>query len=166
LKNNKAAIVETDTVMGIISKNPTLIYKIKKRARTKKLVRFVSSIKEVPGLTMAEKQALNKYWPGGLTIIKNGIGYRIPNHAKLLELINKVNGVYSSSANISGKAPIYDDQEALNTFKHYPFDVVIVKGHQQDDTSSTIVDLDKLKILRVGNVDGSAIISALMKENK
>jgi L-threonylcarbamoyladenylate synthase len=94
------------------------------------------------------------------------VGYRIPDHAKLLELINKVNGVYSSSANLSGKDPVYDDKEATNVFRHYPFELVIVKGHQQDDAPSTIVDLDKLKILRVGNIDGSAIINALNKESQ
>jgi tRNA A37 threonylcarbamoyladenosine synthetase subunit TsaC/SUA5/YrdC len=47
--------------MGIISKNPTLIYKIKKRSKNKKLVRLIGSIDEVIGLTPNEKKIISKY---------------------------------------------------------------------------------------------------------
>ncbi|MDR0740014.1 MAG: Sua5/YciO/YrdC/YwlC family protein [Mycoplasmataceae bacterium] len=164
LKNNKAAIVETDTVMGIISLNDSLIYNIKKRSKNKKLIRLVVSTNDVPKLNETEKKVVNKYWPGELTIIKHQIGYRIPNHAKLLKLLKKVNGVFSSSANLSGEAPIYNSEEALSVFKKHPFDLIIVKGKQQNDHPSTIVDFDKIKIIRVGVIDPEPIINELKKE--
>ncbi|MDR0675158.1 MAG: L-threonylcarbamoyladenylate synthase [Mycoplasmataceae bacterium] len=161
LKNNKAAIVETDTVLGIVSLNPNLIYTIKKRNRNKKLIYFIDSISEIKNLTKIEKYILKKYWPGGLTIIKNGIGYRMPNHPKLLKLINLTNGMYSSSANLSKHQPIYDAQEAITVFKKQNFNLVIVKGQQQSEAPSTIIDFDKIKVLRIGVIDPNPIINIL-----
>jgi tRNA A37 threonylcarbamoyladenosine synthetase subunit TsaC/SUA5/YrdC len=61
LRNDKAAIIPTDTVMGIVSKSSDLIYKIKHRNRSKKLVTFVSNIDDVPNLKSIEKTILKKY---------------------------------------------------------------------------------------------------------
>jgi L-threonylcarbamoyladenylate synthase len=161
LKNGKAAIVETDTVMGIICLERNLIYNIKKRSKNKKLVKLISSTDDVPNLSENEIKIIKKYWPGELTIIKHGVGYRMPNHPKLLELITKVDFVYSSSANLSGRMPIYDYLEAISIFKKYTFDLIVVKGKQQNDHPSTIVDFDKLKVLRVGVIDPQPIINKL-----
>jgi tRNA A37 threonylcarbamoyladenosine synthetase subunit TsaC/SUA5/YrdC len=61
LNNAKAIIVPTDTVMGIISKVPSLIYEIKNRPHYKKLILFVGNIDSVKGLTKLEKNILKKY---------------------------------------------------------------------------------------------------------
>ena len=47
LKNNKAAIIPTDTLAGIISYDKKLIYKIKKRPSHKKLILFVPSFESI-----------------------------------------------------------------------------------------------------------------------
>jgi L-threonylcarbamoyladenylate synthase len=156
--------VETDTVLGIIGLNSNLIYTIKKRSRVKKLVHFVSSINEIVGLTPHEAKIISPYLPGGLTVIKHGIGYRVPNHPKLLELIKKVGWVYSSSANISGHTPIYDTREAIQIFKKHNFNLIIVQGTQQSEAPSTIINLDRKKVLRVGVIDPSPIIEALKQK--
>jgi L-threonylcarbamoyladenylate synthase len=158
--------VETDTVLGIISLSSNLIYTIKKRSRNKKLIRFISSIDEIEHLSELEKQILKKYWPGGLTIIKNGIGYRMPNHPKLLQLINMTNKVFSSSANLSRHHPIYDAHEAANIFKKHAFNLIIVKGQQQSEMPSTIIDFDRIKVLRIGIIDPNPIIDTLTANKK
>jgi L-threonylcarbamoyladenylate synthase len=61
LRNDKAVIIPTDTVMGIVSKNADLIYKIKHRSRSKKLITFVASIDDVPRLKPIEKTILKQY---------------------------------------------------------------------------------------------------------
>jgi tRNA A37 threonylcarbamoyladenosine synthetase subunit TsaC/SUA5/YrdC len=61
LLNNKAAIIETDTVMGVISKNADLIYKIKKRSLNKRVILFVSNFSSIKNLTKKEKIVLKKY---------------------------------------------------------------------------------------------------------
>jgi L-threonylcarbamoyladenylate synthase len=96
-----------------------------------------------------------------LTIIKHNISYRIPNHQKLLELISKVDFVYSSSANISGNNPILHTQDAINIFKKHNFDIVIVDGHQLGERPSTIIDLDRIKVLRIGTINPEPIIKQL-----
>jgi L-threonylcarbamoyladenylate synthase len=61
LRNGKAAIVETDTVMGIICKEAELIYKIKHRPHSKKLITFVADINDVPKLSPVEHKILEQY---------------------------------------------------------------------------------------------------------
>ena len=62
LKTKKfAAIVETDTVMGLISLNPKLIYQIKQRPSNKKLILFIDSINQAKGLNEYEKKIISKY---------------------------------------------------------------------------------------------------------
>jgi tRNA A37 threonylcarbamoyladenosine synthetase subunit TsaC/SUA5/YrdC len=85
----------------------------------------------------------------------------MPNHPKLLKLINLTNGMYSSSANLSKHQPIYDAQEAITVFKKQNFNLVIVKGQQQSEAPSTIIDFDKIKVLRIGVIDPNPIINIL-----
>jgi L-threonylcarbamoyladenylate synthase len=61
INNGKVAVVETDTVMGIISKDSQLIYNIKKRSSRKKLIILVASIRDVPNLTDKQTQVIEKY---------------------------------------------------------------------------------------------------------
>jgi tRNA A37 threonylcarbamoyladenosine synthetase subunit TsaC/SUA5/YrdC len=61
INNGKAAIIETDTVMGIVSKNSQLIYSVKKRSTKKKLVIFVPSIRDVPNLTPNQVSVLKEF---------------------------------------------------------------------------------------------------------
>ena len=162
LKTKKfAAIVETDTVMGLISLNPKLIYQIKQRPSNKKLIFFINSINQVKGLNKWEKKIISKYWPGGLTIIKNKISYRIPNNSKLLSLIKLTGPIYSSSANISGNNPIKDANDAYKIFKNHLSELIIIKGKTKSNIPSTIIDLDNFKIIREGKYNGNEIMKQL-----
>ena len=155
------AVVETDTVMGLISLNPKLIYQIKERPTDKKLIFFINNINQVKDLSEQEKKVVSKYWPGGLTIIKNKISYRIPNNQKLLSLIKLTGPIYSSSANISGEAPIKNAIDACNVFKKHLSKLIIIKGSTKKNIPSTIIDLDNLKIIREGKYKGSEIVKQL-----
>ena len=162
LRNNKAAIVETDTVMGIISLSTKKIYEIKRRLHSKKIVLFINKIEYIKDLTEIEKIILEKYWPGALTVIKNGISYRIPNHEGLLKLLSNTGPLFCSSANISGKNPIKNYLEAKEHFKNHFYDLILIEGQQQNDLPSTIVDFDNKKVLRQGLIDGNKIVSELL----
>ncbi|MDR2822989.1 MAG: L-threonylcarbamoyladenylate synthase [Mycoplasmataceae bacterium] len=163
INNGKVAVVETDTVMGIISKDSQLIYNIKKRSSRKKLIILVASIRDVPNLTDKQTQVIEKYWPGPLTVIKNNVGYRMPNHEELLELIGKTGPVFSSSANISGKTPIYNHREAEVIFNKWSNKMVLVEGKQLGGTASTVINIDRKKILREGPLNAKAILEQLGK---
>ncbi len=111
LKNNKIAILPTDTVYGIASlasskTGVSKIYEVKKRSLKKPvniLVSNIGMIKEVTKkVTKEEEKIINKFYPGALTIIfeKNDkipdiitkdletVGIRIPKSKMLLDLIN------------------------------------------------------------------------------
>lgn len=62
LKTKKfAVVVQTDTVMGLVSLNPKLIYEIKHRPNNKKLIFFVNNINQVKQLNQHEKNVISQY---------------------------------------------------------------------------------------------------------
>ncbi len=155
------AVVETDTVMGVISLNSDLIYQVKLRPSEKKLVLFINDLNQIPGLSTKEINVLKHYVPGALTIIKNKVGYRIPNHENLLKLIALTGPIYSSSANISGQNPCVDINDATKIFKNQVDKIIFVEGKNLTNTPSTIIDLDQYKVLRNGVIDGLKILKEL-----
>jgi L-threonylcarbamoyladenylate synthase len=105
------AVIPTDTVYGIIADATNeeaikKIYKIKRRDYSKPLIIMVSSIemllRYVDNVSLMEKEIINKYWPGKLTIlfkknnklssfINNGgeyVGIRLPDNEDIIKLIN------------------------------------------------------------------------------
>ena len=167
LRNNKAAIVPTDTVMGIISLDKKSIYKIKKRPLHKKLVHFINNYLEINVFTDKEIQILKKYWPGKLTVIKNKIAYRVPNDKFLLNLLKHFSFLYSSSANISGKQPITTLDEAEKNFKKSRGKIILINTKRKIDNftkPSTIINLDTQKVIRNGFLDGQKILKEIYNE--
>ncbi len=154
LKNNKCAIVPTDTVMGIVGMDEKLIYHIKKRVRSKKLILFVCNHDLLNNLSPLQEKFLYKFWPGATTIVMHGKSFRMPDSIPLLKIISRTGPLFSSSANISGEPPILSDEDAVTKFSEYIWDLIIVKGKQKTEKASTIIDIDNWKILRKGdNID-------------
>ncbi len=169
LKNNKCAIIPTDTVMGIIGIDEKLIYHIKKRARNKKLITFVCNHQTLPNLNPIQEKFLYKFWPGTTTIIINGKSFRMPDSIPLLEIISRTGPLYSSSANISGEQPILDTNDAEKIFLEHIWDLIFIKGKQKTKNASTIIDIDNWNILRKGdnidNINEFLILNRLGKKN-
>ncbi len=166
LRNNKSAIVDTDTVYGIVSLSSNLIYDAKNRPHSKKLVVFIKNFTSAGIFTLNEIKVLKKYWPGELTVIKNKVGYRVPNSKFLLDLLDRVVFLYSSSANMSGKTPIKSFEEAKVEFKKSKDKVIFVESrsrHTDEDQPSTIIDLDKNKVLRKGKIDGQQVLIEMLQ---
>lgn len=162
LKSNKAVILPTDTVWGIISLDEKNIYRIKQRSLSKKIITFVHDIKLL-NLPSNIENVISKYWPGGLTIIFKQQGYRMPKNRFLLDLMAKVGPLASSSANISGQEPIKDIKQAKEVFKDREYELVLVNPEKFKLSSipSTIVDLDKMTVLRQGAVNGQKVIDSI-----
>lgn len=165
LKNNKCIVLPTDTVWGVVSLDDSLIYKIKKRKKSKKLVKFVNNLFQINNLDKNYIKILDKYLPGALTFVFKKQAYRIPNNDLILDLINQVGPLFSSSANISGKTPINNLQEAIDVFGKYSNVVCFVDDNEQQAgfsaLPSTIVDLDRMIILRQGVIDGNKILQEI-----
>lgn len=162
LKNDKAAIVLTDTIFGIICKKQELIYQIKHRNYEKKIVKFIN---DIDALNMPKKynDEMKKYLPGKLTFIYQGNGYRIPNDKLLLQLIKIVGPLYCSSANITNQPPITHINQSQAIFKEYEDEIFLIdKGTStKNSCPSTIIDLDRKIILRHGEIDGEKILKNL-----
>lgn len=166
LRNNKSVIVDTDTVYGIVSLSSNLIYSTKNRPHSKKLIVFIKDFINAGIFEPNEIKVLKKYWPGKLTVIKNKVGYRVPNTKFLLDLLDRVIFLYSSSANLSGRKPIKSFEEAQTEFKKAQDKVIFVKSntrHIDTDIPSTIINLDKNKVVRKGQIDGEQILIEISK---
>ncbi|MDE6473278.1 MAG: Sua5/YciO/YrdC/YwlC family protein [Ureaplasma sp.] len=154
LKNLKAAIVDTDTIYGIISVDTSLIYKIKQRTFNKKIITFINDINLIPNLNETQINFLKTFWPGGITVIKDSISYRMPNDKFLLKLLDEFNILYCSSANISNYNVIQHLDEANLMFdvSKYYYDLFLIDNYidNKANIASTIVDIDKWKIIRHG----------------
>lgn len=61
LMNQKAVIIPTDTVIGIISKDVDLIYEIKNRSRNKKIIVFLPDANALTNLTSYQKKFINEF---------------------------------------------------------------------------------------------------------
>ena len=181
LKNGGVVIFPTDTVYGIgcrfdDKKTINRIYQIKGSPKNQSFPILVSSIKQIEEratINFQAKELMQKYWPGGLTIILPGlstysnpgleqlykpglgglkIGFRMPDSDLVRSLIKKVGPLIGTSANFHGdKTP--------TSYKKLNPDIIkladyTIKGECQLGVESTVVDVtsDQSKITRQGAV--------------
>ena len=116
------------------------------------------------------QDVIKKYWPGQLTIIYQQISYRIPKNPFILALLKILSVVYCSSANITNQKPLSSIAEIKQIFKPN-LDNIIAIEHSQNwpysSIPSTIINLDRMIVIRQGQIDGQKIISEIkMKGTK
>lgn len=185
LKEGKLIIYPTDTVYGVggvITNEDTIknIYKAKDRSFSSPLIALVSDAKKIEDIAFINEKnrgkiesLINKFWPGGLTIIleskkivppimiSNGktIGVRMPDHEVALKIIESAGGILpTTSANISGEATPCSYEELDEEFKSR-VDIIVDGGKCPIGTSSTIIDMsnENIKILREGAISRETI---------
>ena len=177
LQNKGIIIFPTDTVYGIgcdcfqeeaIQK----IFNIKKRNNNNPLCVLTDSVEKINKVTKSikpkEKDLMEKYFPGDLTIImdKNEtvpailtanldtIGVRIPNHKIALEILKHYpNPIATTSVNIAGNSPGIEVADFLEEFGE-KVDLIIDGGKTPIGLPSTIVKVEdnSLKIIREGHL--------------
>lgn len=167
LKNGNIVITPTDTVYGILAdalneEAVKKVYDAKKREYGKPFILYVSDkemlYKYTKNLNALEKELIDKYIPGKLTIIlnkndnvsnlvtKDTVGIRIPNNKDLIEIINRVgNPLITTSANISSKETITSidkiEREMLDKISY------IEDGGEIKALPSTIIKVENNKII-------------------
>lgn len=166
LKNGGVVIFPTDTVYGIgcrldDQKAIGRIYQIKGTPQNQPFPILVSDIKQVARLAKISKVAkklINKFWPGGLTIIlqaKSGqkIGFRQPKSGFVESLIDKVGvPIIGTSANLHGKDAVESSRDLdPELIKQVDY---VLKGECEKGIESTVVDVTTTppKILRQGAI--------------
>lgn len=174
LKKGNIVITPTDTVYGILAdaSNENAVKKVydaKKREYSKPFILYVSDkemlYKYTKDLNNLEKELIDKYTPGKLTIIlnknenisdivtKDTVGIRIPDNKDLIEIIKRVgNPLITTSANISSKETITSidkiESEMLDKISY------IEDGGEITALPSTIIKVtdNKIEFLRDGDL--------------
>ena len=164
-------ILPTDTVYGLGAslRFPVAIeriYKLKKRSRGKPLVRLIASYKDMEGVLFPSpvvRGLIKNYWPGPLTLIfrtKTGekVGYRIPRHRVILEILRKTGPLAVTSANLSGKKSALSVHEIDRRIRD-KVDTIVDSGPCPLGQESMILDVSSLpfRIVRKGTIKDISI---------
>lgn len=175
LDSSQVIAFPTETVMGLgivfDDKDAyNLLNQIKRRPEDKPYTLMVSSIADIDRyayLTFRDRQIINKFMPGPLTVLLNSkktvpshvthgtgvIGIRVPNMKVIRDMISYVGKpLLVPSANRSGEKPCLTYKEVENEFgNELGF---IYKENSLMNAPSTILDLTKsgVKIIREGPI--------------
>jgi len=176
LRSGGVVLAGGDTVLGLLAelsdKGYAQLDSIKKREKKPYLL-LVSSQKKA--LDLIEKDSvkicqieklMDVCWPGPVTLIlkakatvpagvksaEGNVAVRVPDHAGLLELLERFDGLFSTSANSSGKpvpARLQDVEESIIGAVSC---VVLNENQAESVLASTIIDCtgEKIKIVREG----------------
>lgn len=173
IKKGNLVIIPTDTVYGISADmtNENAINKVyicKQREKNKPLILLVSNKemlkKYTKNLTPLEKEIIQKYLPGKLTILlpkndnvsakitagSNLVAVRMPNNNELIQIIEKVGSpIISTSANISGEKTITNPKEIDKELLKY---ISYVEGAGTiNNEPSSIIKIENEKIIIIRN---------------
>jgi len=158
------AVIPTDTVYGLAAhpKFPEAVarlYTIKGRAAGKPIAMLAADAAST-GITTLNPQpstlnSLFSHWPGGLTIVCGGEGYRVPDHDWTRRLLAKCGGLLRvTSANMSGQRAATDAEHALADVG-LSADLVVDDGVSRGGVASTVVKIENdgsVTVLREGPV--------------
>lgn len=159
-------IFPTDTVWGIgcrfdNQEAVSRIYKIKGTPAAQPFPILASNVSQaaaIAEINEAARKLMEKYWPGGLTIImetkdgKRKIGFRMPDLQSLRFIIDKAGPIIGTSANFHGQ-PAPTRFEDLDPQFVKLADLVLA-GETKSGVESTVIDatVDPPKIIRYGAV--------------
>ncbi len=154
-------VIPTDTVYGLAARPDCAeavrrLYTIKGRAKQKPIAilaadadaaaRFIGNVAADVG---------RRHWPGALTVVAQGEGVRVPDHAWTRRLIAACGGTLRvTSANLSGQRAATDAPQALADVG-LSADLVVDDGISPGGVPSTVVRIEPdgtLKVLRPGPV--------------
>lgn len=172
LKAGAVGLLPSDTIYGLscAALNETAVQKIheiKDRDEHKPFIILISKIKMLDMLSINKTQVLaaTKYWPGALTLIcsapqapawlqlgTKSLAIRIPDNSQLINLINRVGPIVSTSANKQNQQPL-NSVEAVKAVFGSKLDFYVDVGPIESQPS-TIVKFGngQFEVLRQGAV--------------
>lgn len=184
-KGGRLVVMPTDTVYGIgadafDSAAVAALLSAKGRGRDMPVGVLVGSWHTIEGLvyTMPDgaRELIRAFWPGALSLVvaqapslrwdlgdaRGTVMLRMPLHPVAIELLREVGPMAVSSANVSGRPPAVDADEARSQLGDL-VDVYLDAGPSQQQAASTIVDLtgDTPRVLRAGPVNVERIAEVL-----
>jgi tRNA threonylcarbamoyl adenosine modification protein (Sua5/YciO/YrdC/YwlC family) len=185
VKNGRLVVLPTDTVYGIgadafDSTAVAALLAAKGRGRDMPVPVLVGSWHTIEGLALMVSQAtrdlIRAFWPGALSLVvrqapslqwdlgdaRGTVMLRMPLHPVAIELLREVGPMAVSSANISGRPPAVNAEEARNQLGDL-VDVYLDAGPSAQQAASTILDLTgtEPRILRPGPISAESIAAVL-----
>lgn len=179
LSGKNFVLIPTETVYGLVClwdniEAKKLIYEAKSRPEGKPLQMLAGNIAMVEKygciLNQTALKIVNAFCPGPITIIVpsvdgvSKIGFRIPEHELVLQLIKKLNSpLAATSANLSGELPALNVNDALDSLRIKPLLSIDGGDLPKESLASTVVEIigDELKILREGPISYENLIKVL-----
>jgi L-threonylcarbamoyladenylate synthase len=163
LQQGGIGVIATDTLYGIIGQalnrqTVERIYAVKKRTPSKPFIILINDISDLDkftiDLTEFSRKAIEKYWPGPVSIIldcrdnnltylhrgTNALAFRMPANEKLRNLIKQSGPLVAPSANPEGLSPAQTIDEAKAYF-----------GNTVDFYTEGPVNTKPSKIIRITN---------------
>jgi L-threonylcarbamoyladenylate synthase len=185
VKNGQLVVLPTDTVYGIgadafDSSAVAALLSAKGRGRDMPVPVLVGSWHTIDGLALMVSQAtrdlIRAFWPGALSLVvrqapslqwdlgdaRGTVMLRMPLHPVAIELLREVGPMAVSSANVSGRPPAVNAEEARNQLGDL-VNVYLDAGPSEQQAASTILDLTgpEPRILRSGPVGAEKIAAVL-----
>jgi len=185
LKGGRLVVMPTDTVYGIGADafdGPAVaaLLAAKGRGRDMPVGVLVGSWHTIEGLVYTmpagARDLIRAFWPGALSLVvaqapslqwdlgdaRGTVMLRMPLHPVAIELLREVGPMAVSSANVSGRPPAVDADEARSQLGEL-VEVYLDAGRSQQQAASTIVDLTGTapRILRPGPVGVERIAEVL-----
>lgn len=177
LKQGQVLLTSTDTIVGLLAPltdtGHALLDSIKERRDKPYLIltesfdRLASYIEPISNLHI--EKLISRCWPGPVTILFKAwptapawmrsagdtIGIRIPRHTGLLQVLAQTEGLFSTSANITGHtvpATIAEVDETIITQVAYVIDDLDDGTARADVVASTILDCSQgdIRVVRHG----------------
>jgi len=152
-------IIPTETVYGLAAdaRNVHAVEKIRElkgREETKPFQLLSHDVETVRSSSLSWNERVERlaraFWPGPLTVVIDGVGWRIPDHAFLRELLHAFGRpVAATSANKAGEPPARSCEEAVAPFQG-KIHLALNGGHGSVGKPSSVVKIEgsKLEILR------------------
>jgi L-threonylcarbamoyladenylate synthase len=185
VKNGRLVVLPTDTVYGVgadafDSSAVAALLSAKGRGRDMPVPVLVGSWHTIDGLALMVPQAardlIRAFWPGALSLVvrqapslqwdlgdaRGTVMLRMPLHPVAIELLREVGPMAVSSANVSGRPPAVNADDARAQLGDL-VDVYLDAGPAAQQTASTILDLTgpEPRILRSGPVSAEGIAAVL-----
>src|SRR3984957_7002738 len=185
LKGGRLVVMPTDTVYGIAAdafdnSAVAALLAAKGRGRDMPVGVLVGSWHTIEGLvyTMPDgaRELIRAFWPGALSLVvaqapslhwdlgdaRGTVMLRMPLHPVAIELLREVGPMAVSSANVSGRAPAVDADEARSQLGDL-VEVYLDAGPSVQQAASTIVDLtgEGPRVLRAGPVSTERVAEVL-----
>jgi len=185
VKNGGLVVLPTDTVYGVGADafNSTAVAALlaaKGRGRDMPVPVLVGSWHTIDGLAMSVSTSMRNlvrsFWPGALSLVvrqapsvlwdlgdaRGTVMLRMPLHPVAIELLREVGPMAVSSANVSGRPPAVDADQAREQLGDL-VDVYLSAGPSARQAASTILDLTAAqpRILRSGPISAERIAAVL-----